>query len=75
MVPKGRYVDPEFLALEHERLIPNMWQLACREEELPQAANLIAGRRHRQAAPPNASATGASGSFDLYPSRPMARGP
>ena len=35
MIPKGRYLDPEFLALEHERLFPNVWQMACREEELP----------------------------------------
>lgn len=34
-VPKGRYVDVDFARLEHERLFPNVWQMACREEELP----------------------------------------
>ena len=34
-VPKGRYVDREFARLELERLFPNVWQMACREEELP----------------------------------------
>ncbi|MDG2028803.1 MAG: aromatic ring-hydroxylating dioxygenase subunit alpha [Acidimicrobiales bacterium] len=35
-IPKGRYLDPEFLALENERLFPNVWQMACRQEELPE---------------------------------------
>lgn len=35
-VPKGRYLDPDFLALEYERLFPCVWQMACREEELPE---------------------------------------
>jgi phenylpropionate dioxygenase-like ring-hydroxylating dioxygenase large terminal subunit len=34
-VPKGRYTDPEFLRLEYERLFPQVWQPACREEEIP----------------------------------------
>ena len=34
-VPKGRYVDREFARLELDRLFPNVWQMACREEELP----------------------------------------
>lgn len=33
-VPKGRYTDPDFARLEHERLFPAVWQMACREEEL-----------------------------------------
>jgi len=33
-VPKGRYTDPDFLALEYERLFPYVWQPACREEEI-----------------------------------------
>jgi Rieske 2Fe-2S family protein len=35
-VPKGRYIDPEFLKLEHERLFSQVWQVACREEEVPE---------------------------------------
>jgi phenylpropionate dioxygenase-like ring-hydroxylating dioxygenase large terminal subunit len=38
-VPKGRYVDREFARLELERLFPNVWQMACREEELPKAGS------------------------------------
>jgi len=34
-VPKGRYIDPEFLQLELDRLFTQVWQTACREEELP----------------------------------------
>ncbi|BBX18036.1 (2Fe-2S)-binding protein [Mycolicibacterium duvalii] len=34
-VPKSRYVDPEFLRLELDRLFTQVWQPACREEELP----------------------------------------
>lgn len=35
-VPKGRYLDPEFTQLEYERLFPQVWQPACREEEIPE---------------------------------------
>jgi Rieske 2Fe-2S family protein len=34
-VPKSRYVDPEFLRLELDRLFTQVWQVACREEEIP----------------------------------------
>ena len=34
LVPKERYVSPEFVDLEMERLWPRVWQVACREEEL-----------------------------------------
>jgi glycine betaine catabolism A len=34
-VPKGRYLDPEFLQLELGKLFTRTWQIACREEELP----------------------------------------
>ncbi|MGD8871630.1 MAG: aromatic ring-hydroxylating dioxygenase subunit alpha [Gemmatimonadota bacterium] len=40
-VPKGRYVDPEFLALEYERLFPKVWQMACREEEIPAVGSYL----------------------------------
>ncbi|MFO1537996.1 MAG: aromatic ring-hydroxylating oxygenase subunit alpha, partial [Actinomycetota bacterium] len=33
-VPKERYTDPGFAALEHERMWCRVWQIACREEEL-----------------------------------------
>jgi len=33
-VPKERYTSPDFLALEHARLFPRVWQMACREEEI-----------------------------------------
>lgn len=28
-VPRGRYIDPDFLALELERLFPRTWLNAC----------------------------------------------
>lgn len=28
-VPVSRYISPDYAALEHERLWPNVWQLAC----------------------------------------------
>ncbi len=34
-VPKGRYIDREFLRLELDRLFTQVWQPACREEEIP----------------------------------------
>lgn len=34
-VPKARYLDPEFLRLELEKLFTRTWQVACRVEELP----------------------------------------
>ena len=40
-VPKGRYVDREFLELEYERLFPRLWQMACREEEIPSAGSQL----------------------------------
>jgi nitrite reductase/ring-hydroxylating ferredoxin subunit len=33
-VPKARYTDPAFAALEHEHLWSRSWQIACREEEV-----------------------------------------
>lgn len=35
-VPKARYVDPGFFALEAERLWPRVWQMAGRLEEIPE---------------------------------------
>lgn len=34
-VPKGRYLDRSFLQLEYERLFSQVWQPACRLEEIP----------------------------------------
>lgn len=34
LVPKERYLSPEFLTLEHQRLWSRVWQVACREEEV-----------------------------------------
>lgn len=34
-VPKGRYLDPEFLKLELEKVFTRTWLMACRLEELP----------------------------------------
>jgi Rieske 2Fe-2S family protein len=34
-VPKGRYLDRSFLQLEYERLFSQVWQPACRLEEVP----------------------------------------
>jgi len=40
-VPKGRYVDREFLQLEYDRLFPKVWQMACREEEIPDVGSYL----------------------------------
>src|SRR6266496_5214210 len=34
-VPKTRYLDPDFLKLELEKLFTRTWLVACRVEELP----------------------------------------
>ena len=34
-IPKERYFDPEFYALEAEQLWGRVWQMACRLEEIP----------------------------------------
>jgi phenylpropionate dioxygenase-like ring-hydroxylating dioxygenase large terminal subunit len=35
-VPVDAYISPEYVRLEKERLWPRIWQMACREEEIPQ---------------------------------------
>lgn len=40
-VPKGRYLDEEFLRLELELLFPRTWLMACRLEELPSIGNFV----------------------------------
>ena len=34
-IPKERYYDPDFYAMEAEQLWPRVWQMACRLEEIP----------------------------------------
>jgi phenylpropionate dioxygenase-like ring-hydroxylating dioxygenase large terminal subunit len=34
-VPKQRYFDPDFFAMETELLWPRVWQMACRLEQIP----------------------------------------
>lgn len=34
-VPASDFFSPEFAAMENERLWPRVWQMACREEEIP----------------------------------------
>ncbi len=41
LVPKERYVSQEFLDLEMEKLWPRVWQVACREEELPETGDYL----------------------------------
>jgi nitrite reductase/ring-hydroxylating ferredoxin subunit len=40
-VPKQRYYDPEFFALENELFWPRVWQMACRLEEIPEAGDFV----------------------------------
>ncbi len=41
-VPKERYTSAAFRDLEMERLWPRVWQIACREEELPTVGDFVA---------------------------------
>ena len=34
-IPAGRYVDPDFFALEQERIWPRSWLMAGHRDELP----------------------------------------
>ncbi len=38
-VPKERYYDPDFYAMEAELIWPRVWQMACRLEEIPEAGD------------------------------------
>ena len=40
-VPKGRYLDPDFLKLELDLVFPKTWLMACRLEELPSIGNYV----------------------------------
>ncbi len=38
---RTRYFDPAFHRLEQERLWPHVWQMACREEEIPEVGDVV----------------------------------
>jgi phenylpropionate dioxygenase-like ring-hydroxylating dioxygenase large terminal subunit len=40
-IPKDRYIDPEFLQLEYDRIFARTWQMACRLEEIPDAGDYL----------------------------------
>src|SRR3954463_5810999 len=40
-VPKQRYFDPDFYAMEAELLWPRVWQMACRLEEIPNPHDFV----------------------------------
>jgi phenylpropionate dioxygenase-like ring-hydroxylating dioxygenase large terminal subunit len=40
-IPKARYLDPEFHAMEAELLWPRVWQMACRLEEIPAPHDVV----------------------------------
>ena len=40
-IPKQRYYDPDFYALENETFWPRVWQMACRLEEIPKAGDFV----------------------------------
>ncbi|MEZ5742997.1 MAG: aromatic ring-hydroxylating dioxygenase subunit alpha [Sphingomonadaceae bacterium] len=40
-VDASRYYDPEFFRLENEKMWPNVWQFAAREEDLPEPGDYV----------------------------------
>jgi phenylpropionate dioxygenase-like ring-hydroxylating dioxygenase large terminal subunit len=40
-IPKQRYFDAEFYAMETELLWPRVWQMACRLEEIPKPGDFV----------------------------------
>ena len=40
-IPKERYFDADFYALEGERLWSRVWQMACRLEEIPDPRDFV----------------------------------
>ena len=55
----GRYTSPEFFRREVERMWPNVWQFAAREEELPEPGDVVlyenAGRTYLLVRQPDGS--------------------
>lgn len=43
-IPKERYVSRDFQEIEAARLWPRVWQMACREEEIPNPGDFIEHR-------------------------------
>ena len=41
LIPTERYTSREFLELEYEKLWPHVWQMACRQEELPTVGDFV----------------------------------
>ena len=41
LIPKERYLSREFAELEADRLWPRVWQVACREEEIPNVGDYL----------------------------------
>src|SRR3546814_4028705 len=42
VIDKAQYLSREFADAEAEHLWPRVWQVACREEEIPRPGNYIA---------------------------------
>src|SRR3546814_16720751 len=42
VIDKAQYLSREFAEAEAEHLWPRVWQVACREEEIPRPGNYIA---------------------------------
>jgi len=40
-VPRAQYTDPAFAALEQERMWSKIWQMACREEQIPEEGDCV----------------------------------
>ena len=38
-IPKDRYIDPEFAKGEFEKMWTRTWQMACREDHIPEAGD------------------------------------
>src|SRR4051794_29634278 len=41
LIAKERYISREFVDREMDRLWPRVWQVACREEEIPSAGDYV----------------------------------
>ncbi|HTZ69135.1 MAG TPA: Rieske (2Fe-2S) protein, partial [Acetobacteraceae bacterium] len=40
-VPKDGFISTEFMRLENDRMWPKVWQIACREEEIPNPGDYV----------------------------------
>lgn len=40
-IPRLRYISPEFAKLEQDRMWTRVWQLACREEQIPEVGDCV----------------------------------